>query len=1012
MSTAADDVTPLRLHVRLSHLNFRTAHGLETRPHAFVMGTWPGARYSRGPFALATSGSGDSGAQEVTIELPSSPPAAAVADGSATLWFSLYADSRWAMVPEIDVKDAAYRTVRIEAGEGSLSVRDLVLAQHAATANGSAEVALLDTMIMGDSEGRVKMRMSKGNPEVFADAGKVLGQKGLLAAVDELVNVSHKATLNVMLHPADRGRLTASASARALTRTTLALPSPQTPAFATLQQRLFALVENLYLIQATDVKVADMQGLTRWPRPPAEPLVEHLHLLQFQTPTGPRLPITYVMQTAGARPGVIDARDPERALSRATVERIVNVLHRLLGSAMVTYGMTPDDFTRVGDTQVARRDDTLDARYLTVIAVASFPHTYVANQVHYKADYAVPNVAWLARQPVDVQKTYLGDEAVAALATEAGAGAGAPAPMSAHVHASTYARAHALVQSNRLATMLNARATRVGAPRTQASASALTAPPHVRSQWTAALQASIPEARARSHAHSPAHAQARVAQWIAAMPVTPEEEALQAQKAAMAREPVMVGDRWSYTTGAQQQSSDDCEGVAALTVATARQFREALDRAEELGVPLPPVVRTYRAVMATMTLHFVGGTVTSPFVETSASAPGAAPTKPVHIQLPEIGSPVDAKWDENGHGLVLMETWARACARYLSGVRLNGHHPEDAARDTAILEKAVAADGRAWLHRVPVAYCEGTGAVHPFTMPPRTTYRGLVNGDVHARKGETRMDFARAIKARGFLSADPVTSPTHVAELTTVAEFVRIQAQSYEKNEFTSETQRTHPFLRTLTHFINLDVYERVNPTLGHTLSVHNQTGCRSVTVGDYFLRPEQTSLRSYLSKTVSRREWRDVAEPAIAAALVHTPLASHMGLDARQCPDPARLAHPLPTAALARLASPAVTPATVGVALGQCQPLDGAFMAREPATMAALDVITGCDARPDRVTLPLFIDADKLNYLGVEKTAAFLGALDTLKRDGKIVDYVFLHDQPLSVCADTIQLVLALPCP
>jgi len=967
---------PLRLRVRLAQLNFHAAAGLETEPHLFVMGTWSGARYSRGPFPLATTAG-----TWTDIDLPTAPSAAAVAAGSATLWFFLYARSRWAMVPEIDVKDADYRTVRIEAGEGSVNLADL------AGATGTEQaVALLDSMIMADAEGRVKLRASKGNADVLANAVQVLGQAGLAAVVDELVNASHKATFIVQL---------VSNGASSGPGGVPALPSPQTPAFTALNQRLFALLENPYLIQATDVPVADTQGLARWPRPPAEPLVEHLHLVQFQTPVGPQPPIAYVMQTAGSRPGVIDARESERALSRATVERTVGILDRVLGAAMVTYGMSPADFARVAAAQLARHDDVLDARYLTVVAIASFVHTYVANQVHYKADYAVPNVAWLAHQPVDVQKTYVSDEAIAALATTSSSSASA-SPTT--VPASMIQRG--LASPNRLGTMLRARATSARSATT--AGGSLTAPPHVRAQWTAALQASIPEARVHHQAMPPASAPTP----------TPEEQALQAQKAAMARQPVIVGDRWSYTTGAQQQSSDDCEGVAALTVVTARQFREALDRAEALGLALPPAVQTYRAVMATMTLHFIGGTVTSPYVETSAAA-AAASTKPVHVPLPEIGSAIDAQWEENGHGFVLLEAWPRACARYLSGITLNGHHPEDAASDRQALEAAVAAQGRAWLHRVPVAYCEGTGAVNPFTMPPRTTYRGLVGGDVYARKGEARILFARAIKGRGFPAAAAAASDgplTHVNELTAVADFVRLQAQPYELDEFTSPTQRTHPFLRTLTHFVNLDAYERINPTLGHTLSVHNTTGCRSVTVGDYFLRPEQTSLRSYLAKTVSRREWRAVAEPALAAALAHMPLASHMGLDAGQSPEAARLAHPLPPASLARLASPAVTPATVGVALGQCQPLNDAFMARESATMAALAAVTGCDARPDRVTLPLFIDADKVTHLGLEKTRAFLAALDTLKRDGKIVDYVFLHDQPLPACTDTIQLVLALP--
>jgi hypothetical protein len=967
----------LRFAVELRDVHFVAKDGLERSPHLTYRGTWPGARYSRRAVYLE-AGPSSSSSSPVALELPLPP--GGVVDAGHAIWFSLYAKSRFTMVADIDLKDSAFREPSIEAGDAVVYLKDLL----AHGGGGGDLTQIVDTMVLHEIDNKAKLAFANGDTKVFADPVGTLGAAKFQALVEHVERASEKGTLRV--------RLLNAAALRASDRAPT-WPPPYSKEYAALNQRLFHLLEEPYMIHATGMPVADARGLTRWGVSPHDSLVDSLHLLQFQTPVGALPPIAYLMQMASARAGALGAEGVERRYSRAALERGVAFIDRLLGSSLVVNGMAPSDFNAVARRQLARRDETIDARYVSVLTVINFAHCFPANQIHYKSDFAVPNMDYLGSLDPEVQKLYIPADAVVAPTVPTGALDRCccdsediqAAARTLSQHRGRMMLTQRLARPS-LSSMLSARAST-----SARTASSITAAPHVRrATWSASLQAAMPEPR------------------FSAMPTAaaaPDDETTRLVKAP---KPVIVGDRWSMTIGSQEQRYDDCEGVGGFVVVNGHLFGDLLDQATTAGIKLPPVVETYRAVMSTMTMHMLGATVTSPYVETSAD--GTAPATPVHVPLPMIGSAEDKKWEQNGHGLGMMESKARAAGMMLRGLAVNGHLPDDVAADRAELERRLDADGRPWLRNLPVAYCEGTGNVHPFPLPPVTTFKGMLDGDVYARKAEARITFARAIKGHGFgpLDAEPAAR-THVAELTTLSDIVRVQAQPYEEREL-APGQRAHPFLRTLAHFLSLDAYTHVNPTLAHTLSVDLPTNTRAVTVGDYFMHPERVSLQSYLGPSVSRRQWQAEAEPGIQAALVHLPLASHAGVDETLSPQPDRLAHPLSTAGLMTLAGPSITPATVGVALGACPAFTPSFAQREPDTVAALDRIALADARPDRVTLPLFIDADKIAYLGSQKTAELVSALETLRKDAKIADYAFLHDQPMPLCGDTIHLVLSLP--
>jgi hypothetical protein len=153
------------------------------------------------------------------------------------------------------------------------------------------------------------------------------------------------------------------------------LPSP-TPASS---------FERAYWVRATDLPLPEGASPTeRFAHNPTEPLVESLHLWQWDTPHGSLFPQYFA------------ERRPQREVNEGFVEA------HLLG-AMLRHGMRSSYAESVIGKQFAQPETRLSSS-LTVMEVLENYTAFTSNAIQYAADQRYPNIAFLKAQDESVQR--------------------------------------------------------------------------------------------------------------------------------------------------------------------------------------------------------------------------------------------------------------------------------------------------------------------------------------------------------------------------------------------------------------------------------------------------------------------------------------------------------------------------------------------------------------------------------------------------------------------------------
>jgi hypothetical protein len=218
-----------------------------------------------------------------------------------------------------------------------------------------------------------------------------------------------------------------------------------------------------------------------------------------------------------------------------------------------------------------------------------------------------------------------------------------------------------------------------------------------------------------------------------------------------------------------------------------------------------------------------------------------------------------------------------------------------------------------------------------------------------------------------------------------------------------------------MVHLCSPWLHQHVNPVLGHTLVVAKAGGTRGVVVRDFssLQGKNGVALASPYAGPISRAYWEENVSPYLDTIVAQQPLSAYLVQESRPS-NPTAIGRPISAAAFCGLAAIGSGGGMMQhlAALGAQEPQSyyDALESESPAVVTDLALIETSDASLHRVTLPLYVDADKIPYLGEAKTKGLITALEQLKSAGTIVAYSFLHHRILHQCNDTIQLILALP--
>lgn len=449
-------------------------------------------------------------------------------------------------------------------------------------------------------------------------------------------------------------------------------------------------------------------------------------------------------------------------------------------------------------------------------------------------------------------------------------------------------------------------------------------------------------------------------------------------------------ESWDMVPFAGVVNTADCEdtgfGAAGVLQTTAALANAATP---EQRVRYPMVAATGR-LLERFYPHATGATVTEPYVKSTADG------KKVIAPAPRIGSAEDRKRTEAGHSYALLEAAASLTQRYLSGIDAAPIHPEDQARVHTTLQRALDA-AAPWERRVVPLILEGTAPLDGEVLPAEETYAGTDRGDLFVRKAAAKIDFVR----RGMAKSD--------ARFAALAQFVRFPVQTDDVAATRDPRLRVSKFYRTMVHSLAAPMGALVGPLLTHTVAVDLHTKTRGPDIGAYMRDAASGSKRIALvhayGGAMSQRAWQRDGEPYVRAHLRQLPPTSW----ARTLrSDKADVAQLIPTGTVMKLAAPALRSATTLGALGSTG--EDALAALPKPAAADVALIERADESSTHVALPLYVPTWKLSALGEERVREMVDALDTMRRDGTLSAYAWLHDRSMPHLDAFVTLVVALP--
>lgn len=931
----------------------------EERPYIGVSGNWTTAYDGKTPAFEQT------GAREWACPLGRIVWSVAPADATERPRLTLlqHVHTRFSDIPDIDAKESerVWRCKR--AGDASIDLGAIAAAARA-SADGVAvvPVVMVDDALVQRAMARSIEAAAGGDKSVFQNPVQVLGEAKVKELEGKALLYAFKGLYMLEARLVDPLKAPASVA------------SPESLAAASFAP-IMGTLETDYIQVATDIAAPRPPTIKNFPADANSKLGPDLHMQSVAASTGPYLPVGYLMSTPLQRKLDVGAGASVRHLDAS------------LCGAILARGMTPDQCIRAIDAQFKETGTAISDDYLAVLEVATRLGTNVANAVDYTSDSRYPNMSWLSQQSEAEQRIYAPElfEADGPGALPRAGNKWAPLEFALPAR---LAKVHTHAPAVRLA--VKARLDRV------------------RPVWARALTAAL---ASKARYLGPAYLFADGA----TVDATTTTKA--AVKVKTFEEAVRVGiEDWATTVPAGQSWCDDCEGVTQLfaTVIITATQRLAPGQTAASHPSYRPLCAAFGRVLASMAPMLIGASVSEPYVDTSA--PAAAKGKvvpPPHPSLPLIGSAEDVKTKEGGHALGHLETKASIAAKALKGLELYAFaDAQDQARVAAKL-RAVVAAAPPWQLRQPILLAEGTGAVHPFILPPQETYRGMPREKVLVAKSRARIHMARRLR-----------NPTTPVGASALARMTRVETQPYEDEARADPQQRISPFYREPFHAIIPWLAEEVSPLLGQMLIVDASTQTRGVDQGLYLRDAvgarDRVVLVSPTAQGKTEAWWRAEVEPRQLAAIRQQPCSSWAWSE-RATPRHEQVAQRLTTqnvAALASVGGAATTTATAGAAAPLLQSVSARLDALPlvphdlPAPdAAAMRLLETAHASNDRTVLLCSIPHWKFEGpTAAADTREMLATLEGMQARREILAHVFVRDRALPLASDQVQLLLVLP--
>ncbi len=897
------------------------------------------------------------------------PPAHAPLDDDGVV-LTLYANTREAGVPNLAepiTRDSAIASATVPLAQ---------LLAAATSPTGTLEVPLTDDIYYKEMMRRGLLASAKGDTTVFNDPVAALGEARVTEINTMAYNAATKGRARLGVAGAlDRPAIAAFLRARARLPSTARISS--TAAQAMGAQALASLEEKYWKVGTDLAPPADMSAAelaeVRMPADPRSPLMTNLYMSRYTTAAGDLPPYAFVLHDA------LQSPDPEvRAAAPPIGDAGYAQMRGMLMSALLANGMRPAYFESVVAKQLAMRtEDTLQSSFVTALAVVADMATFTANTLDYKGDNRYGNTAYLKS---------LTPEQLALFAPPPPPGT-APVPVPP-----------------------------VGAVPTRACADPVHAAHlferHVmQAAFTHIVQTHVDRARLASGLRRRVRYDAFYSVPLPAALAPPPPPAHPDE--ALIRKMRFDCESWDKPDVAGH--SYDCEDVATGCTKIVDVTAQVLRAAPLALLQQDSLLSALHDTLGVVHAHMIGGTVSEPFVDARASktpdaptvVPAPPPPPPAHRALPLIGSPEAAAMfaGEGGHGYAMVEGRAIMARHYLNGITLGKCNPEDAPRLRAHWQ-GVIARAAPWEKRLPTQLMEGTGAVNAQLF---NVFAGTDRADVMTRKMKARILFARALRNK------------ETPELAAVADVVRLQTQAHEWEVPADPKQMVSGFYSFLGHSVCPATVTQGAPTYGHTLVCDTATGKRGVPIGDYVrasMRPDSTvALVSPYAHYLTTAQWDRTVAPYVARVLGQQPTSSFLR---RAFAAPHAVAQPIPAAALTGLAGTPLTHAATAARLDQlCGGGGGNLAGGAPlaASVVALGrnlgAIETADERDDVAILQMYVPAWKFATMAAPAIARVTGALDTLKAQGRVGDYVLLRDQgAMPMSNPGFRLLVTLPVP
>ncbi len=938
----------LRLSFRVDSMHLAAEE--EHRPFMVWHGTWTPMRWSTHQWDLPLVSPPDAWLPLPPVELPNLH---ANAQDDQMLHFELVPHTAHSGIPEIDAVESENVERQITGGNAFVGLDEL-LREPSKTIT----LEFCQWMVEGDVRPRVLLQLAKGDEKVLSDPVAVLGRARADEVITNVVNMAYKGRVLIRAEVVDQ------AAVDRFHHELASLPVGRlrfgTPAFLQAGAKSLGRMEDVYVERVTSIPLPPVRQeravRTRFEHDENEPLIANLHMVRFETASGPLPPIAMVMQSPFAR-GL------EAELAMGDDVKVADDIQMLEMASALRHGMSHDAFADIVELQARQTDATIVPGMQTVARIVAHVGTFAANQINYTSDLCVPNVDWLQAQSEETQRLYAPHMFPAGKETKAGT----PDTKRSITPLDT-AAAVALHKKHRCLTdKLSGRVPAMYS-RLKSVAASVSAGDRLAADWRNAERASLGKVEGAK---------------------------------SFTKKSIMSGEMWSFGLGSGQVNSGDCEDTGALSVEIPNCIRLIGMRNAEIHKRR--FTRAFHTVLTWFDIHFIGAAVSEPYVKTdTAGAKPVAPPEP-----PIIGSDADkTQWEEAGHAYGMMRPMVVVLEHLRRGIELGGMVKQDARRMMGKIATTLR-EAKPWEHLLPSVTLEGTGMTSGTVGSVEESVAGISSADERSaqiRKGAAVQHIARFVKAK------------ETPETATIAEFVRIEAQGTGVWNAEPPNRRRDRFYRAIGHVMSSRFYAEFGPTVAHMVPVRISTRKRGMNVGDYLYHGNtDVALVPIYANDISEHEWRTDHEPYMMAQLNQQPLFA-LFHHPPAAPAPLSQGHPLAVADLATLAA---FPRGTGMAMRITRHLDrlgasvtaGLRSSESPDKSGAdLQLVLESHRRADVALLPMSIPAWRLPAQGVEKTRKLVEALATLQARGVILGYALERSKPLPQCGDAIQVLVAIP--